>query len=271
MNDDTIKNAGVAIVTGATGGIGSATARQLAEAGWTDLLLCDVDPARLEAMAIPLRERGATVTVLAGDIADPAFPGLLLQRLDERPLGALVHTAGLSPRMAPPERILDVNLDATVRLVNAVREHMAEGTAAVLIASNSSYFPLPPDAMAAFEQPLPPGGTASLRHFAPTPELAYPLSKLGVRALVKQQAKAFGQRGARIVSISPGAIDTPMVRLEMEQSDGVARMIERAAIARLGKAEEIAAVAAFLCSPAASLVTACDMLVDGGQTAGLGF
>lgn len=266
-----IMNSGVAIVTGASGGMGSATARQLVDAGWRELLLCDMDQARLEVVAEPLRRPGVTVTVLAGDLADPAFSETLLTELGDRPVGALVHTAGLSPRMAPPERILEVNLDATARLVDAVRDRMAQGSAAVLIASNSSYFPLPPEAVTAFQQPLPPEGSAALRHLAPTPEGAYPLSKVGVRALVKQQAVAFGRRGARIVSISPGAVDTPMVQAEMQQSPVINQMIERAAITRLGKPEEIAAVAVFLCSPGASLVTACDILVDGGQTAGLGF
>ena len=67
---------------------------------------------------------------------------------------------------------------------------------------------MPPEAAAAFTAPLPPEGAVSLVHLAPVPELAYALSKLGVRALVKREAKSLGARGVRIVSISPGAIDT---------------------------------------------------------------
>ena len=263
--------AGLAIVTGAAGGMGSATAWQLAQGGWRQLLLCDLDAARLEAVAAPLGQFGATVEILAGDVADPAFPGRLLAVLGERAVAALVHTAGISPVMGSPERILAVNLDATVRLVDAVRERMAPGSAAVLFASNSSYFPMPPEAAAAFTRPLPPEGTAALAAFAPVPEAAYPLSKLGVRALVKREARAFGARGARLVSLSPGAIDTPMSQGEVFKSDVARRMIEEAAIPRMGRPEELAAVAVFLCSPAASFVTGCDVLVDGGQMAALGF
>jgi NAD(P)-dependent dehydrogenase (short-subunit alcohol dehydrogenase family) len=245
---------------------------------------------KLEEAANVLRARGAKVDILAGDIADPTFPAQVLSTLGARKIGAFVHTAGISPIMGSAERILAVNLDATVRLVEAIRDRMSCGSAAVLFASNSSYFPMPAEAAAAFTAPLPPEGAVSLVHLAPIPDIAYPLSKLGVRALVKREAKRFGERGVRLVSLSPGAIDTPMTRREAFRSDearrvtesssagrmarpeGLAeRMIKHSASGRMGRAEEPAAVAVFLCSPAASFVTACDILVDGGHTAALGF
>lgn len=249
---------GVVVITGGAGGMGAACAQVMAAQGWNDLLLCDIDEGRLEAVAAPLRAAGNNVAVLAGDIADPAFPGAVIAALDGKPIGALVHTAGLSPAMADAARILSVNLDATVRLVDAARDLMAPGSAAVLFASNSSYFPMPPEAAAA------------LAHFAESPQQAYPLSKLGVRALVKREAKSFGERGARLVSVSPGATDTRMT--QGETGSGVVEMMtSRCAIGRIGKPEELATVVAFLCSPAASYVSAVDWLVDGGQTAAMGF
>jgi NAD(P)-dependent dehydrogenase (short-subunit alcohol dehydrogenase family) len=263
---------GVAVVTGAAGGMGSATARRLAADGWPELLLCDVSEERLEAVAAPLRSQGAKVEVLAGDVADPAFPAQVVAALAGRPVAALVHTAGLAPGQAPPERILAVNLDGTARLVDALRESMAPGSAAVLYASNSSYFPMPPELADMFSQPLPPEGTAALAHLAPTPELAYPLSKIGVRALVRREAKAFGARGARLVSISPGVIDTPMTRQGgISESPAVKHMVAGSGAGRMGNADELAAVSAFLCSPDASFVTGVDWLVDGGHTAAMGF
>lgn len=260
---------GVALVTGAAGGMGAAVACRLVETGWTDLLLCDLNADRLEAVAAPLREQGAKVGVLAADVSEPSTPGRILDTLGGRQFAAVVHAAGISPRMGTAERIFAVNLDGATRLVEAIRDRMAPGSAAVLFASNSSYFPMPPDAAAAVCQPLPPGGAASLAHLADSPDIAYPLSKLGVRALVKREAKSFGARGARLVSMSPGAIDTPMAR--SEPSDIADRMVATSASGRMGRPEELAAVAVFLCSPEAGFVTAVDWLVDGGHTAAMGF
>lgn len=265
------KPEGVAVVTGAAGGMGSATARELVAEGWNTLLLCDLDAGALEAVAAPLREQGASVEVLAANIVDQGFGDALLAALAGRPIAALVHTAGVSPGMASPEDIIRINLDASVRLVEVIRDRMAPGSAAVLYASNSAHMPMPEDIAKAFWAPLPEGGAMALAPLAPTPELAYPMSKIGVRALVKREAKSFGERGARLVSVSPGAIATRMTQLEGATSPIVAHMTSACAVGRIGRPEELAAVSVFLCSPKASYVSAVDWLVDGGQTAALGF
>ena len=116
----------LAIVTGAAGGMGSACAVRLAAEGWS-LILCDLDPLRLETLAAPLRAPGLAIDLLAGSIADTDFPARLLEAIAERPIGAVVHTAGLSPTMGAAELIMAVNYDATVRLVALVRPRMAPG------------------------------------------------------------------------------------------------------------------------------------------------
>jgi len=264
---------GMAIVTGAAGSMGKATAQALFEAGWTDLLLCDVAQEPLARVADPLRAAGAQVTTLEGDVADPAYPERIITALGGQPISAIVHMAGLGPHQAEPARVIDVNLGGSTRLVAAIRDHMAPGSAAVLIASNSAYFPTRPEAAEQFRKALTAEDLGKLHEIASTPEEAYPLSKLGVMALVKREAKAFGLKGARLVSLSPGATDTNMFRFEEKASTAgvVEPMLERSAIGRLGRPEEIAAVAVFLCSPAASLIAGTDILVDGGQVAGLGF
>ncbi|MFA7602072.1 MAG: SDR family oxidoreductase [Novosphingobium sp.] len=272
MNGNT-RAEGVGVVTGAAGSMGRATARALFEGGWKDLLLCDLNADAIEAVAVPLRDEGAQVSVFAGDVADAAYPAGLVAALAGRPISALVHMAGLGPNQAEPARVLEVNLAGTIRLVEAIRNHMAQGSAAVLIASNSAYFPADHEAAAIVRGPLSPDQMANLHRIAPTPQQAYPLSKLGVIALVKREAKSFGLKGARLVSLSPGATDTNMFRFETAQSTAgmVEQMLDKAAVARVGQPEEIARVAAFLCSPAASFIAGTDILVDGGQVAGLGF
>jgi NAD(P)-dependent dehydrogenase (short-subunit alcohol dehydrogenase family) len=98
--------------------------------------------------------------------------------------------------------------------------------------------------------------------------LAYAVAKRGVVRLVERRARAWGEAGARLVSLSPGIIDTPMGRLEWDNQPVMADMVATSAAQREGRPEEIAAVVEFLVSDAASFVSGTDFLVDGGVVAG---
>ncbi len=259
----------VAIVTGACGGMGAPSAVRLAAAGW-QLLLCDLDAGRLEQVAGLLRAQGSKVDVLAGDIADPQFPARVIEALGDRQVGAMIHTAGLSPTMAEADRILEVNYTATERLVDAVRPRMAAGSCAVLITSMSAYMIKSADIDEAISQLVAGHGMKSVLPFATDANGAYPISKRAVIALVAREAAAFGARGARIASISPGLIDTSMGRQEMESHTQMTALLERTPLGRLGVGDEIASAAVFLCSPDASYISGCDIRVDGGTVAALG-
>jgi NAD(P)-dependent dehydrogenase (short-subunit alcohol dehydrogenase family) len=99
------------------------------------------------------------------------------------------------------------------------------------------------------------------------PQSAYPYSKRGVLRLVQRRAAQWGRRGARLLSLSPGIIDTGLGRLEAEHEPAMAQMVEASALGRTGSADEIAEVVGFLVSPAASFLTGTDVLVDGGAVA----
>lgn len=266
---DTRNPNGIAVVTGAAGGMGQPVAVRFAAQG-RSLLLCDVDADRLEQVAGPLRAGGAEVSILAGDIADPAFPDQLIAALDGRPITALVHTAGLSPTLADGPRIFDVNFTATRRLIDAIRPRMAPGGCAVLISSMSAYMAARPEIDAAIRDLIDGDGTA-IAPMITEPRGAYPISKRAVIALVAREAAAFGAKGARIASIAPGLIDTGMGRSEMAASEQTKVMLARTPLGRTGVGDEIASVAVFLCSNDASYITGCDIKVDGGTLAALGF
>lgn len=125
---------------------------------------------------------------------------------------------------------------------------------------------------AELDAPLSDGyyeGLAKLGFDPDVPALAYLHSKRGVLRLVRRHARAWGASGARLLSLSPGIVDTEMGRLENENQLEMAKMIEMSALGRMGRPEEVAQVAAFLVSDAASFMTGMDVLVDGGSTVDL--
>jgi NAD(P)-dependent dehydrogenase (short-subunit alcohol dehydrogenase family) len=106
-----------------------------------------------------------------------------------------------------------------------------------------------------------------LRGFGAT----YSVAKRVNQLRVEQAAVAWGPRGGRVVSISPGIISTPMGRQELEQgpSEQMQGMLDLSPVPRIGTAEDIAATVQWLASPAASFVSGCDLRVDGGVVAAI--
>lgn len=253
---------GVAVVTGAASGMGEAAARLMHAEGW-QLVLCDMNEERLRASVAAYADP-ATVGFVIGDVSAPEFSGKLDAALAGRAIGGLVHCAGLSPTMADSARILEVNLAASMRLADHVLPKMVEGGAVVLFSSSSGYmmgtgFDARIDAADSADK------VASLVDLCPNPGIAYGISKRGVMHFARREANRFGARGVRLVSVAPGIIDTPMGRQEMQSSPIMQALVDGSSLRRPARAEEVAAVAVFLCSPAASFVTGIDILVDGGS------
>jgi NAD(P)-dependent dehydrogenase (short-subunit alcohol dehydrogenase family) len=254
---------GVTIITGAASGMGEAAVSLMRER--RELLLCDLDDVRLEA----LRSRhalSAKVEMVGMDIASPDFAPRLETALADRSIETLIHCAGVSPSMASAQRILDVNLYATQRLIGLVQIRMAPGSAAVLFASSAAYM-IGDRFDKQIENALNAEGISALHAAASSPGMAYSIAKRGVQLLVRRSAAAFGQVQSRINSISPGIIDTPMQSSERGDHSIVQAMVENSALKREGWATEVAQVALFLSSAAASYVTGIDVLVDGGALA----
>ncbi|MDT0509770.1 SDR family oxidoreductase [Novosphingobium sp. MMS21-SN21R] len=258
---------GFVVITGATGGMGRAIAEAFARDG-KPMILCDLNADALEALNSSL---GAVthVSLLAGDVSDPAYRARIVAALGSSKIATLVHAAGVSPSMADGKRVLAINFTATQALVEALLPFMAPSGVAILIASNSGQILARPFIDRAVGKLLRGQIGLVARLMLRSPRMAYPLSKRAVQLYVQAMAPAFGKAGARIVSLSPGIINTDMARLERQAGPEMDRMIAVTPLGRPGIAEEIASVVSFLASPAASYITGTDMLVDGGTVAGI--
>lgn len=252
-----------AVIIGAASGMGHAAAVRLHQDGYR-LVLADLALARLEELASRL---GAQTMEI--DVASDAKVRTLAERCGKG-VDALVISAGLSMSMGTFERIMEVNLQGTARVLDIFAPLMSPGAAAVCFASIAghlapSFGKATDDALA---DPLSPLLVERLRKALPAdqcnPGMAYGLSKLGILRLVQRVGVEWGRHGARVCSVSPGLIDTPMGVLERKSSPDAEAAIVSAPIPRVGTPEELANVVAFLCSEQASYITACDLLVDGG-------
>jgi len=260
--------------------MGAACAAALAPAADV-LLLTDVNAERLAATT----DRVATTKVcpIVGDLADPGFVGEVAARARELgDLRALVNTAGLSPSMAGWREILQVDLVAVVRVLDAFLPLVVPGSVALCLASVSAHmggFDVEVDAVLA--DPCAADFDDRFRALAgdePDPGATYRLAKRGVVRLCERAAATWGTRGGRVLSLSPGLIDTEMGRLELEHQPIKTWLAEitplradrRGSDAPLpGRVDDIANTVAFLSSERASFVTGCDVLVDGGLLAAL--
>lgn len=266
------------LITGASGGMGKTIARRVGAS--MNVILTDLASAPLDQFASELRNEGYVVAAtIAGDLAEPGVLSQLTQAVnDHEGLDVLVHTAGLSPTQAPWRKIIRVNTLATQRLVAAVESVLRPGAVAVLIASMAGHIdPGIADADTLLDQPL---DAAALNRLEPlllntgagadaevmASQLAYVLSKRAVIRLVERRASAWGQRHARIVSVSPGLIYTPMGVREAEASPDTKATLSHQPVSRWGTAMDIANAVDFLVGPNASFITGCDLRVDGGAS-----
>ncbi len=244
----------VALVTGASSGMGLATARAFAEQG-ASVALADINEDALRAATDELTAAGHHVLGVVCDVSDEDQVAALVERTVASfgRLDTAFNNAGI---MIPPSDAADEPADNFDR-VNAInlrgvwacmkhelRQMREQGSGAIVNCSSL-------------------GGLVGLPGRA-----SYHASKHGVLGLTKSAALEYAPRGIRINAVCPGTIDTPMVAdmLAKDELD-MAEAVRNQPIGRLGTADEIAAAVLWLCSPAASFIVGVALPVDGGYTA----
>ena len=266
----------VVVVVGA-GQIGQAIARRIG-AG-KHVLLASLSQEEADAAAKAFFNAGFQASAASVDVSSRESVGTLVAKA--RQLGAitgLIHAAGVSPSQAPIEAILRVDLYGTALVLELFGEAMAPGGAGVVIASQSGHrLPaLTPEqdkalAMTPTEELLgidfvQPSQVKDTLH-------AYQLSKRGNSLRVMAEAVHWGRRGARVNTISPGIVITPLANDELSgpRGAGYRRMIEGCPVGRAGTPDEVGQLAALLMGPDGGFITGSDFLMDGGVTAAFRF
>ena len=235
----------IAIVTGGSRGIGAAISERLAREGAEVILTYNSSADAAKDVVAKIEDAGGRAVAVQADASDPSSVSAYLDVAKEKGgVDILVHNAGIA-RMAPIDEagfdlfreVFKTNVDGVYAGTQAAIPLLNKGASIIVISSINS-------------------------HTFPTPGVAvYGSSKAAVSGLVRGWARDFGSRNIRVNAIQPGPIDTDMNPADGDFADMMRKMT---ALRRYGKADEVAALAAFLASDESSYITGARIDVDGG-------
>ncbi len=260
MNEPSVDLAGKrTIVTGASSGIGRAIALQLAGRGAL-VAAAGRDPERTGGICAEIERRGGQAVSCLGDVGDEADAASIVETAVTRfgGIDALVNSAGIGPGYVRPvhewevedlDRVMQTNLRGSFLMAKLAIPHMLEA------------------------------GGGSIVHISSvcaitvwSGEWGYGASKAALNALSNHIAVDYAAKGIRSNTLLPGWINTPMNERWLEESPDRAtveqQLLDRHPAGRFGQADEVAEIAAFLCSDQAGFVTGANITIDGGYSHG---
>lgn len=259
------------------GSIGQAITRRVGVG--KHVVLADLHADNAAAAAKTMRDAGYTVSTTVVDVGSrESIQALVKSAVAFGFVTGLIHAAGVSPSQASPATILKVDLYGTAVVLEEFGNTIAAGGSGVVIASQSGHrLPALTSEQDRALALAPADELLVLPMLRPDqvndPLHAYQVSKRGNSLRVMAEAVRWGKRGARINTISPGIIMTPLANDELSgpRGAGYRRMIEQSVARRAGTPDEVANVAALLMGPDGAFITGSDILMDGGVTASYWF
>lgn len=242
-----------ALVTGAGSGIGKAVTLALAEAGARVAVNYFDDPAAAQTVADAVRARAGAALTVQADVADGDQVAAMFSTMDQAwgGLDILINNAGIDGHRSTAwdvdlqawRAVLEVNLIGAFSCAREALRRMIARRAGVIINITSVH------------ERIPWAGYS-----------AYTASKAGLSMLTKTLAQEAAPFGVRVVALAPGAIQTPINQAVWSNPAALADLLTKIPMGRMGRAEEVAAMAVVLSSDVASYVTGTTVFVDGGMT-----
>ena len=233
-----------AIVTGGSRGIGRAIVERLASEGAHVVFTYNSSADAAEEVMAGIKKRGGSAEAVRADAGDPASASLYIDAAAAHGgIDILVHNAGVAD-FGPPDfntfrRVFAVNVDGVYAGTAEAVPHLKDGASVVMVSSVNAHS-------------MPVAGGA-----------VYGSSKAAVTAMARYLARDLGMRGIRVNAVQPGPVDTDMNPDDGEFADQLRAMT---ALGRYGRADEIAALVAFLASDESSYITGAAIDIDGGMT-----
>ncbi|GGZ32787.1 dehydrogenase [Echinicola pacifica] len=242
----------VAIVTGGSEGVGLSIAEFLAAAG-AKVVICSRNQGKLDKVSSRLNDKGYEVTGFVCNVGHMAELPMLVDKTIETygQIDILVNNAGTNPFLGVVheaslevfDKIMAVNVKAPFELSKLCLPHLRKSSNASII------------------------NISSIGALSPEPFLGlYSVSKSALNSLTKVFAKEWGNQKVRVNAICPGVMKTKFSEALWNNDQHLETIMKRLAIKRLAKTEEVAALALFLASPAASYISGSIFTVDGGFT-----
>jgi NAD(P)-dependent dehydrogenase (short-subunit alcohol dehydrogenase family) len=262
----------VCVITGGGGGMGMETAKIMGKTNY--IVLVGRTQEKLETARKALKAEGVKAESYVCDISKPDAVGELADHAKKLgTITAVINAAGMSPHMGDPKTIMEANALGTININEAFFEVMEKGSCIIDVSSMAGYIipkiilPTRCYKYSRLNKEIFIRKMMSRVNLFPKKirsGLAYGISKHFIIWYAKTDAAKFGEKGVRVISVSPGSFETSMGEVEKKRAGDITKYC---ALKRFGHVEEIANLLAFCASDKAGYLTGVDILCDGGLVA----